>query len=76
MFLKAIQLNPNYFLAVSNYSSILGNVGEYADSLTEHFDGWTAAGMNLGNMLEAKILVEVGGGVGSIEFPVANVVAQ
>ena len=45
-------------------------------SLTEHFDAWTAAGMQLGNMLEAKILVEVGGGAGSIEFPVANVVAE
>ena len=45
-------------------------------SLTEHFDAWTAAGMQLGNMLEAKILVEVGGGSGSIEFPVANVVAE
>ncbi len=45
-------------------------------SLTEHFGGWTAAGMQLGSMLEAKILVEVGGGSGSIEFPVANVTAQ
>jgi hypothetical protein len=45
-------------------------------SLTEHFDAWTAAGMQLGVMLEAKILVEVGGGNGSIEFPVANVIAQ
>jgi len=45
-------------------------------SITQHFDAWTAAGMNLGNMLEAKILVEVGGGSGSIDFPVANVVAQ
>ena len=45
-------------------------------SITEHFDQWTAAGMQLGVMLEAKILVEVGGGSGSIEFPVANVVAE
>jgi endo-1,4-beta-xylanase len=45
-------------------------------SLTEHFDAWTAAGMQLGDMLEAKILVEVGGGNGRIDFPVANVIAQ
>jgi endo-1,4-beta-xylanase len=45
-------------------------------SITEHFDAWAAAGMTLGNMLEAKILVEVGGGTGSIEFPVANVTAE
>ena len=32
--------------------------------------------MTLGNMLEASILVEVGGGTGSIQFPVANVTAQ
>jgi hypothetical protein len=29
--------------------------------------------MPLGNLLEAKILVEVGGGNGSVQFPVANV---
>ncbi len=45
-------------------------------SITKHFDAWAAAGMTLGNMLEAKILVEVGGGVGSINFPVANVTAK
>lgn len=42
-------------------------------SITQHFDAWKAAGMSLGNVLEAKILVEVGGGNGSVEFPVANV---
>jgi hypothetical protein len=45
-------------------------------SITQHFDAWKAAGMTLGNMLEAKILVEVGGGTGSIDFPIANVTAQ
>jgi endo-1,4-beta-xylanase len=44
-------------------------------SITQHFDAWTAAGLTLGGLLEAKILVEVGGGTGSIEFPVANVTA-
>jgi hypothetical protein len=42
-------------------------------SITQHFDAWKAASMPLGNLLEAKILVEVGGGNGSVEFPVANV---
>jgi hypothetical protein len=32
--------------------------------------------MTLGNMLEAKILVETGGGSGSVDFPIANVTAQ
>jgi len=44
-------------------------------SITKHFDAWKAASMPLGNMLEAKILVEVGGGNGSVEFPVANLMA-
>jgi len=42
-------------------------------SITQHFDAWKAASMPLGNLLEAKILVEVGGGNGTVEFPVANV---
>lgn len=42
-------------------------------SITQHFDAWKAASMPLGNLLEAKILVEVGGGQGSVQFPVANV---
>jgi hypothetical protein len=29
--------------------------------------------MPLGSLLEAKILLEVGGGSGSVEFPIANV---
>lgn len=44
-------------------------------SVTAHFDAWKAAGMPLGKMDQAQILVEVGGGQGSIEFPVANVTA-
>ncbi len=43
-------------------------------SLTQHFDAWKGLGMDLGNLLEAKILVEVGGGVGKVDLPVANVV--
>jgi hypothetical protein len=30
--------------------------------------------MSLGNLLEAKILVEVGGGVGKVDLPIANVI--
>lgn len=43
-------------------------------SITEHFEAWESLGMNLGDLLEAKILAEVGGGVGSVDFPVANVI--
>lgn len=42
-------------------------------SLTEHFDAWNGMGMSMGNLLEAKILVEVGGGSGSVDFAIANV---
>ena len=42
-------------------------------TISDHFKAWDAAGMKLGNLLEAKILVETGGGSGSVDFPVANV---
>jgi hypothetical protein len=45
-------------------------------SITEHFKAWAAAGMTLGKMDQAQILVEVGGGSGSIDFAMANVTAQ
>ncbi|HYP91562.1 MAG TPA: glycoside hydrolase family 11 protein, partial [Polyangiaceae bacterium] len=46
-------------------------------SLSQHFKAWQRLGMDMtGELLEAKILVEVGGGNGSVEFPVANVVVQ
>lgn len=45
-------------------------------TISEHFKAWEAAGLKLGGLLEAKILVETGGGQGSIEFPVAKVTAQ
>jgi hypothetical protein len=44
-------------------------------SITAHFDAWAAKDMVLGNMDQAQILIEAGGGVGNIEFPVANVTA-
>ncbi len=45
-------------------------------SITEHFNAWKAAGMTLGSMLEAKVIIEVGGGSGSINFTTADVTAQ
>ena len=44
-------------------------------SITEHFDAWKRLGMPLGNLLEAKILIETGGGTGSADFPLAEVKA-
>ncbi len=45
-------------------------------TITDHFAAWKDAGMGMDNILEAKILVESGGGQGSIEFPIANVKAS
>jgi hypothetical protein len=46
-------------------------------SLSEHFRAWESLGMDMsGGLLEAKILVEVGGGVGSVQLPIANVTVQ
>jgi endo-1,4-beta-xylanase len=45
-------------------------------TISEHFKAWEAAGLQMGGLLEAKILVETGGGSGSIDFPVAKVTAQ
>ena len=45
-------------------------------SVTDHFNAWAAAGNKLGKVLEVKILLEVGGGQGSVDFPVANVVME
>jgi len=42
-------------------------------SITQHFDAWASKGMMLGNLLETSILVETGGGIGSIDFATANV---
>jgi endo-1,4-beta-xylanase len=44
-------------------------------TVSDHFKAWEGAGLQLGGLLEAKILVESGGDTGSIEFPVANVTA-
>jgi hypothetical protein len=42
-------------------------------TITKHFEEWKKVGMNMDNILEAKILVETGGGQGSVDFPIANV---
>ncbi len=44
-------------------------------SLTQHFRAWDSLGMTLGKMSEAKLVVEVGGGIGSIDFTAGNMVA-
>jgi endo-1,4-beta-xylanase len=45
-------------------------------SISEHFKAWANAGLTLGNMEEAKVLIEVGGGNGSIDFTAATITAQ
>lgn len=42
-------------------------------SVSEHFKAWEAQGWTLGSLKSVHINVEVGGGTGSIEFPVAEV---
>jgi hypothetical protein len=42
-------------------------------SISQHFSAWANLGMQLGNLEEARILVEVGGGSGSIDFTTATV---
>jgi len=45
-------------------------------SISEHFKAWANAGLKLGSMEECRILVEVGGGNGNIDFTTATVVAN
>jgi endo-1,4-beta-xylanase len=45
-------------------------------SISEHFKAWNDVGMRLGNLDQAVILVEAGGGTGSIEFATARVMVQ
>ncbi len=44
-------------------------------TITKHFEEWAKVGMKMDSILEAKILVETGGGSGTVEFPIANVKA-
>jgi endo-1,4-beta-xylanase len=45
-------------------------------SVSEHFTEWLALGMDLGNLVEAKILVEAQNNSGSVEFTTARVVLE
>jgi hypothetical protein len=45
-------------------------------TISKHFEEWGKNGMAVDGLLEAKVLVEAGGGTGSVEFPVANVKAS
>jgi hypothetical protein len=42
-------------------------------SISQHFAEWASLGLTLGNMEEARMLVEVGGGSGTIDFTTATV---
>lgn len=42
-------------------------------SISQHFDEWAKLGLTLGKMYEAKVLVEAGGGSGSVDFTKATV---
>jgi hypothetical protein len=44
-------------------------------TISKHFEEWAKVGMKMDNILEAKVLVETGGGSGSVDFPIANVKA-
>jgi endo-1,4-beta-xylanase len=44
-------------------------------TITDHFNAWAMAGMTLGNLQEAQVLIETGGGSGSIDFTTASVTA-
>jgi endo-1,4-beta-xylanase len=45
-------------------------------TVSDHFKAWAGVSMALGSLLEASLLVETGGGSGSINFPVAIVTAK
>jgi hypothetical protein len=62
----------NQFYSIRTAKRTCGQI-----TISDHFSAWANAGMTLGNVLEASILVEVGpGGTGSIDFPVANVTSS
>jgi hypothetical protein len=44
-------------------------------TVSDHFAAWAAQGWSLGSLTMVHINVEVGGGTGKIDFPVANVTA-
>jgi hypothetical protein len=58
------------FLSVRQTARTCGTI-----SVSEHFTQWASMGLQLGNLEEARILVEVGGSSasGSIDFTTATV---
>ncbi len=44
-------------------------------SISKHFEEWSKLGLKLGKMYEARILVEAGGGSGSLDFTKATLTA-
>lgn len=61
---------PQYF-SVRQTARQCGHI-----SITEHFKEWATLGLTLGNMEEARLLVEVGGGVGTINYTTATLTAK
>jgi len=55
-----------YFAIRQGMGSNTRQCGTY--SVTEHFKKWDAMNLKLGNMYEAKFLVEAGGGTGSVDL--------
>jgi hypothetical protein len=45
-------------------------------TVSDHFKAWAAQGWSLGSLTSVHINVEVGGGAGTIDFPLANVTAN
>lgn len=69
----SIQGNQTFdqFFSVRQTARACGHI-----SITEHFKKWAELGLELGNLYEARVLVEAGGGVGSIDFTQATLTAQ
>jgi endo-1,4-beta-xylanase len=42
-------------------------------TVSDHFSAWVAQGWTLGNLTSVLVNAEVGGGIGSIDFPMASV---
>jgi endo-1,4-beta-xylanase len=64
------QTFPQYF-SVRQTARQCGHI-----SVTEHFKQWASLGMSLGKMASARLLTEVGGGSGSVDYTSANMTAQ
>jgi hypothetical protein len=64
------QTFPQYF-SIRTSARQCGHI-----SISEHFKAWANAGLPLGKMYEAKLLVETMGGSGTIDFTTASVTAK